>query len=169
VTDELAPRSNPFVTWLGLDRERRAMSIEALIALVGASLAIRVLPFVRVGDMASRPLGTRAAEQDFLPKVVWAVTAWAERVPWRAVCFQKGLAAQMMLRRRGVDSTLYFGAARRPETGLEAHVWVKVGEIDVIGGEEAPDFAVLASFPRRGRRRGQEPRKFDGQQPISAT
>ena len=147
--------------WRNLDSERRAVFIEALIALVTASAAIRVLPFVRVGEMASRPLGAVGGGDDVQKMVVWAVGAWARRVPWRAVCFQQGLAVQMMLRRRGVDSTLYFGAARRRKTGLEAHVWVKAGEVEVIGCEEARDFAVLAAFPRRGRRNAAAPRRFD--------
>lgn len=160
-----APRANPIDTLRRLDGERRALLAEALVALVMASAAIRILPFVKVGEMASRPLGPSAGGHDLAPKVVWAVEAWARRVPWRAVCFQQGLAAQMMLRRRGVDSTLYFGAARRPEKSLEAHVWVRAGKTDVIGCEDAPDFAILAAFPRSGRTRGQEPRKFDGHVP----
>jgi hypothetical protein len=66
-----------------------------------------------------------------------------------------------MLRRRGIDSTLYFGAARSPEKGLQAHVWVKTGELEVIGCEEAADFAVLAAFPRRSIHPSSAPRRFD--------
>jgi hypothetical protein len=68
-------------------------------------------------------------------------------VPWRALCFQQGLAAQLMLRRRGIPSVLYYGAAQEDRTGLCAHVWVRDGEIDVIGGEIAHRFAILATFP----------------------
>lgn len=157
----MGPRSDPFSTWRRLDGERRALLADALVALVLASVAIRFLPFARVGEMASRQLGSGAGDPALPSKVVWAVTAWARRVPWRAVCFQRGLAAQMMLRRRGVDSILYFGAARRPATGLEAHVWVRAGESDVIGCEEAPAFAVLATFPNRGRRFAATPKRFD--------
>ena len=43
--------------------------------------------------------------------------------------------------------TVYYGAAPDPEKGLIAHVWVRDGEIDVIGGEGTSRFAVLAAFP----------------------
>jgi len=120
---------------------------EALAALALASLAIALLPFRRVAAAASSP-GRKAARAD--PETVRrarsAVTGWARRVPWRAVCFQKGLAVHWMLRRRGIPSVLLYGA-RRDGEGLAAHVWVDVDGETVIGGEEAPNFTCLARFP----------------------
>jgi len=52
-----------------------------------------------------------------------------------------------MLRRRGVPSVLYYGATQDDRTGLSAHVWVRDGDVDVIGGEIASHYAVLATFP----------------------
>jgi hypothetical protein len=68
-------------------------------------------------------------------------------MPWRTLCFQQGLAAQLMLRRRGIPSVLYYGAAQDDLNGLYAHVWVRDGDVDVIGGEIAYRFAILATFP----------------------
>ena len=76
MTDAAAPRSDPISVWLRLDDERRALLAEALVALVVASAAIRLSPFVRVGEMASRPLG-KAVGGPTASKVVWAVAAWA--------------------------------------------------------------------------------------------
>ncbi len=68
-------------------------------------------------------------------------------VPWRAVCFQQGLAVHSMLRRRGIGSILHYGIRRAPEGGMGAHVWVCVNGQPVIGGEEAPGFSCLATYP----------------------
>ncbi len=133
---------------------------EALLILAASSTAIRLLPFSRVGRLASRPLG-RSPAGAALAKIVWAVQAWGRRVPWRAVCFQQGLTAQIMLRRRGLDSTLYFGAAPNTKDGLAAHVWVKLGDTDIIGCEEAPGYAVLAKFPSRGKVQPGGLKRFD--------
>ena len=135
-----------------LDRltpEEWLLAGEALASLVWASLAIAFLPFRKVADMASRAPARPAASLDAgLPKRIrWAVDAWARRVPWRAVCFQRGLAAHRMLRRRGYDSRLHYGVAQKEEKGLQAHVWVTLGGRAVIGGEEAPEFTCLATFP----------------------
>ncbi|HEY2483291.1 MAG TPA: lasso peptide biosynthesis B2 protein [Caulobacteraceae bacterium] len=125
--------------------------VEAFTLLALSSAAIRVLPFTPIGRLASMRLGRPRAKLDpgVSARVAWAVRACGRRAPWRAVCFQQGLAAQIMLRRRGVDSTLYFGAAHEKTEGLTAHVWVKAGERDVVGCEEAAGFAVLATFPPR--------------------
>jgi len=123
------------------------MLAEALAALALASLAIALLPFRRVAAFAS-PSGQRPPRTDSetVRRARSAVTGWARRVPWRAVCFQKGLALHWMLRRRGIPSVLLYGA-RRDGDGLAAHVWVDVDGETVIGGEEAPNFACLARFP----------------------
>lgn len=139
-----APRRPvPAVSW-----PDRLLLVEALAILAAASLAIRLLPFRRVAAAAARerPLSA-AADGRLLARVRWSVDAWGRRVPWRAVCFQRGLAVHWMLRRRGIASVLHYGAARLPDEGLSAHVWVSVGSRIVTGGGEAPRFARLASFP----------------------
>src|SRR5258708_14397318 len=90
-----------------------ALLAEAFVTLAFASAAIRRLSFLQVGRLASRSLGPSRSKQDegLLDKIAWAVRASARHVPWRAVCFQQGLTAPIMLRRRGVASTLYFGAS----------------------------------------------------------
>ena len=126
----------------------RLLLAEALATLAAASLAIRLLPFRRVASAAGRARPARAsADARLLARVRWSVDAWGRRVPWRAVCFQRGLAAHWMLRRRGIASVLHYGVAQVADEGLAAHVWVSVGRTVVTGGGEAPRFARLASFP----------------------
>ncbi len=67
-------------------------------------------------------------------------------MPWRTMCFEQGLAAHWMLRRRKRPSTLYYGAATF-DGELKAHVWVKSGDRDVVGCENADEYALLARFP----------------------
>ena len=42
---------------------------------------------------------------------------------------------------------LYYGLAQDDRSGLHAHVWVRAGDFDVIGGEIAHRFVILATFP----------------------
>ena len=125
--------------------------MEAIVWLGIAALAVAVLPFRHVGFLAARPIRRpelrRQARLDKVRRIRWAVTSTAARVPWRAKCFQQGLAAQVMLRRRGIPSVLYYGAAQDERRGLHAHVWVRDGDVAVIGGEIAHRFAILAAFP----------------------
>ena len=129
----------------------RLLLLEAILWLVIAGLAIAVLPFRRIGLLAARPIRTREVPSqerlDKVRRIRWAIISTAARVPWRALCFQQGVAAQLMLRRRGIPSVLYYGAAQDDRNGLYAHVWVRDGDVDVIGSEIAHRFATLAAFP----------------------
>jgi hypothetical protein len=143
VTAAPRPRRRP------LGAANRRLLAEALPALALASLAVKLVPFRRLAAWCSRSRlrACAAADEAFLRKARWSVEAWAKRVPWRTVCFQKGLALHLMLRGRGIPSVLHYGVRKDAGAGLKAHVWLTVGGRPVIGGEEAPAFACLASFP----------------------
>jgi hypothetical protein len=129
----------------------RTLLVEATVWVAVSSFLVAALPFRQVAAIACRsalraPL-EGASRQAIVSGVQWAIATASAHVPWRAVCFQQGLAAQLMLRRRGVQSVLYYGASQRPITGLAAHVWVRAGDLDVVGCETASQYALLASFP----------------------
>jgi hypothetical protein len=136
---------------------QRALA-EAFVSLAAASIAIKMLPFRRTVElMGLRPANFGANQADrnrIVAQCRWAVRSWADRVPWRAVCFQRGLALHMMLRRRGIPSVLHYGVAQNLEEGLRAHVWLSVDGKPMLGGEEARDFTCVATFPAQDRGRG---------------
>lgn len=133
----------------------RVAVTEALVTLAIASASIRLLPFRSVVRVlaSSRPrrASTNAFDERETRRVRWAIEAWSRRVPWRTVCFQKGLAMHMMLQRRGIASTLHYGVRTDQEKGLAAHVWVTENGQAVIGGEEAAGFTCLAIYPEHAR------------------
>jgi len=140
--------SPPFRRLRRLGAANVRLLAEALPALVLASAAIRLIPFKRLAARASRPgREGEVPDEAFLCKLRWAVDSWGSRVPWRALCFERGLAVHKMLRRRGMKSVLHYGVARDSSGALAAHVWVTVAGRPVIGGEEAPRFACVARFP----------------------
>jgi hypothetical protein len=61
--------------------------------------------------------------------------------------YERGLAAQWMLRRQGIASTLFYGIARDEGRALSAHVWVRAGVFDVVGCDNSDGFAAVAQFP----------------------
>src|SRR5580704_12617424 len=83
----------------------RVLLTEATLLLAAAAAAIAVLPLRLVGRLAARPVRRQQPSPQArlieATRVRWAVTAAARRVPWRAKCFEQGLASQIMLRRRG--------------------------------------------------------------------
>jgi hypothetical protein len=131
-----------------LGRERQSLLIEAAVELALASAAVAFLPFRRAIARGSTRLGEAGDRAVTVETLVWAVEAAARRLPWRTVCIEQGLAAQRMLRRRGIDARLHYGARTdHSASRLEAHVWVTVDGVPVIGGAEAARFAAIATYP----------------------
>jgi hypothetical protein len=121
--------------------------MEAGAALAAASAVTRLLPFDRYIQMGARPVATlRQGRNGQMESRI--VDALANRLPLRAVCLQRGLALQWMLRRRGVDAVLHYGI-RLPgtEPELTAHVWVSVGGEVVLGAPQHQAFAEVACYP----------------------
>ena len=139
------PANHILKRFLSLEGRKKRLVTEAMATLLSASAAIRFLPTRRVFRLAARPLGAKKAVD--IRDVVWAIEAVAARVPWTTVCFQKGLALQTMLRRRGIDARLHYGVGFDSSRAIRAHVWVSAEGDIVIGGREAPDFQILATMP----------------------
>jgi hypothetical protein len=137
---------------LRLGRSDRRLLLEASLLLLLARAALSVLTFktvLRLIDRAapSRPLGEDEAAA-LVRRVRWAVRSGARNGPGRTVCFPQGIAAHLMLSRRGAPSTLYYGVAKTPAGALEAHVWVRAGALPVVGCAAAPRFTLMTHFPR---------------------
>lgn len=127
--------------------ERRAI-VEAFATLGWASFVVGALPFATLAKIARRPV-RRPPPRDperVLAIVTWAIDAAARRARFRAVCIERGLAAQAMLRCRGIAASFHYGVARDETGALIAHVWVRAGEHDVTGGAQAGDFNEVAVF-----------------------
>lgn len=135
-----------FTRWMRLDWRRRRLLVEAMVAVAAASAAVRFVRFNRAVRLGARRVGA-ANTRDVSAEVSWAVETVARKLPWRAVCFQQGLAVQWMLRRRGIDAMLHYGIALDSEGQLKSHVWVAAGDSVIIGGAEAPRFKCVATYP----------------------
>ncbi|MGZ9098410.1 MAG: lasso peptide biosynthesis B2 protein [Brevundimonas sp.] len=137
--------------WKRLSGHERAALAEAVLQLGLARARVALRPFRDVARAASRtPAGPHGDSASARRLVAWAVTAAARRAPWRAKCLEQGLAAQAMLRRRGVEAVLHYGLKRGEIGDLDAHVWVTAGGCDVVGGALATGYVEMARFPDRG-------------------
>ena len=138
--------SAKIIRFARLSRHRQYLLAEALTVLAAASAAVRFLPFRKAIAIGSRRLSgpVPGNRSEILHEARWSIEAAAAAAPWRAVCLQKGLALQWMLRRRGIDALFHYGIAKEEHAGLEAHVWVAVDDRMVIGGEIAERFCSVA-------------------------
>jgi len=135
--------------FFAIPKERRRLLLEACRSLVIARLMLLFLPFPWLASYASRR--TSKAELEGVERnricrqVAEAVDRVADLSPMKIVCFPRGIAAQAMLRRRGISTTLYYGAVN--EGRLVAHVWIQDGENGVIGMPPPSKYTVVAIYP----------------------
>lgn len=123
-----------FLSWLVLD------------VLPGKLYRHCMQPRLRAGE----PAEEQSLRQ--IKRVSWAVQRTSIRLPWRSVCFHRGIAAHQMLRRRGIASTLHYGV--NPREKLAAHVWVTAAGRPVVGVREAVGYTQIAVFPDTGKSAG---------------
>jgi hypothetical protein len=138
----------------------RCLWLEAACYLVTAKIALRVLPFQYLEPFFERgvrgPQPQGEARRQITLRVHLAICSAAEHLPGEYVCFPRGIAAQAMLRRRKVATTLYYGASTQTGQNLTGHVWVMDGNIGVMGMYEVDQYHVLAQYPKAAAAIGTE-------------
>ena len=138
--------------WIAVARGH-ALHGEAALLLVVAKIALRVVPFSRLARWFEAPTRQPERQGEARRQTVIAVRRAifrsGRRLPGVYVCFPRAIAAQTMLRRRGVSTTLVYGAATLPDKGLSGHVWVMDGDEGVIGHMKADEYHVLARYQSR--------------------
>lgn len=148
----------PLRRFAQVDLSRRMLVVEAVVCLLAARLALIVIAFPRLARRIGtavpagdpRVLRARAAgggaEARLAAEIGWAVTRAAHHVPFRAVCLPQAMAAQFMLRRRGIASVMHFGAARGDDKPLDGHAWLDAAGVEVTGYPVDARFAEIACF-----------------------
>ena len=142
----------------------RRLIVEAALLLSIVSIGLRICRFQQLrGILAWRrgPLG-HPENQSVAPvsrvadRIGWAITAIAKDWPRSMTCLVRAVAAEAMLRRRGIASELRFGVRndRNRADTLSAHAWLERDGLVLIGGLDGlSEFHVLtepAQFSRSG-------------------
>ncbi len=129
--------------------------IQAYLGLGLAYVAIHTLPFRWLSPWLGQPMAESVRQVSpehvrLIRRVAWAVKRASALTPWPSVCFPQAVTAKMLLRQRGLSSTLYLGAAFNDARDLTAHAWLRCGPLYVTGGPGHRQFRVVASFAEEG-------------------
>ncbi|MFZ2961149.1 MAG: lasso peptide biosynthesis B2 protein [Candidatus Ozemobacteraceae bacterium] len=129
----------------------KILLFEAAFWLPISRLLIEFIPMRRYMSLF---LGKHMLESDkspktqivpFLRKVAWATNAMSRRMPWKNKCFALAISAKMILRFRGIESTLYLGLKKGGSDDLDAHAWLRCGDFSVTGGD-GTGFTSVSNF-----------------------
>ncbi len=145
--------------FLAADPRRQWLVIEAAASLLVARIALSVMSFRRMsrefGEFVA-PAGSRAAppatpdvvSMRVIEDVRWSVRATAPFMPFRALCLQQAMAAQSMLRRRKIASTMHFGAGRDESGSMIAHAWLETAGVEITGLPVPTNIVEIGRFVR---------------------
>lgn len=93
------------------------------------------------------PEQTPASPSETALKISHCVNISARAVPWRPVCYPQALAAKSMLKLRGLDSTLFFGAAYEgADHPIKLHCWITHQGTILTGKRGHEDYTVIQVY-----------------------
>lgn len=123
------------VIWLGVARTLVLLvPFRWLIRLAGLQLHVTTAP----------PLA--APPEAVVGRIRRTVAAVSRYTPWDSNCLAQALAAHQILRRHHVSAQLYVGVAKHEAQSLEAHAWLRCGDLFVTGEGTVQRFTVVAQF-----------------------
>ncbi|MDZ7717597.1 MAG: lasso peptide biosynthesis B2 protein [Balneolaceae bacterium] len=99
----------------------------------------------KLGELNTIPLQADSKPETF--NLADKIRHVSQVVPWESKCLVQAVVAKILLRKRGIESTLYLGV-RKAEDGssLEAHAWLDVGNQTILGGDVSDQFTVVSSY-----------------------
>lgn len=114
----------------------------ALTALIHARLRVALCDQAVLATLLTRAQSSpdRAGEgatvsEDWLHDLAWAINGLSRRLPFRADCLVRVLAADQILRRRA-PVEIHVGAGR-PDDRFAAHAWLTCQGVEMTGGAVA--------------------------------
>lgn len=138
-----------------LSFKSKALLVETLALLALARTAVLFLPFRWLVSIlgkrgSGRPSRPNRARAQRIRRIGRMVDRASRHVPWTSKCLDQALAAKVLLARRGIQATVYFGVKNDEHGELAAHAWLRSGAIYVTGGRQHAGYSVINIFTDEG-------------------
>ena len=122
--------------------------IEAWCLLALARCFIYLFPFKYIVLILERKPNVNKAHRNVNPfildEISNAIRRGCSHSFWKTKCFEQALAGKIMLNRRRINSSVYFGVA---DNGVfMAHAWLECEGRTITGGKGKDKFAVINKF-----------------------
>ena len=85
-------------------------------------------------------------KRDKLKKILKAHRRAIKYLPGKTKCLAQAITIKKILRKYGIETTLYLGVGKESKNNLVAHAWLKCGESIITGAEDMHKFAPVAFF-----------------------
>jgi hypothetical protein len=124
--------------WLHLPKSDRSLFLQVFCLTGLVRAAVLVLPFrwiaVFLGEQgveSSYQLGS--LEKEAGRKIGRAILRVSRHTPWESKCLVQAITGKILLRRRGINNTLYLGVNKESKGKMTAHAWLRAGDMIITG------------------------------------
>jgi len=124
---------------------------EAVFTAAYVKVTLLFLPFRKVanwlGTVKNKPAhNSIPKELNLIKKISFAVKLCDRYTPWPTECYTRSLTAKIMLKRRKLPSTLYFGFRKDEKNSLSGHAWLQCSGVTVTGFCDFSQYQVHSFF-----------------------
>lgn len=142
------------LNYFKLPLEKKLLIIETFTILTFSRLLILIFPFRTIAKRLGKlfresPHRITPSEQLKGKDIEKAIKKVSLYTPFRSLCFEQALTCKIMLNRRRISSTIYFGLAKEnsnDSSQLKAHAWLRSGQHILTGNKGKDSFEVVALF-----------------------
>jgi hypothetical protein len=133
--------------WRGLLARACKLSLAEWASLMTATLALlwarvvlarvpanQLIETLRAASDGAPDEGPSAECDEWLVRTSWAVQSAAAHLPWRTDCLVRVVAADRLVRRKGLQPEFFLSAGKTQEDGFMAHAWLSCQGIEMTGG-----------------------------------
>lgn len=140
-----------FVSFLKLSNKRKLLVILTFFLTGIIRLSILIIPFKKLASI----MGEKMADSPFLVDETSKRKAYvvgdivrkvASITPWESKCLVQALTGQIILKLLKIPTTLYLGVSKNDSNQLEAHAWLRHGDLAITGGNQMPRFKEVVHF-----------------------
>ena len=123
---------------------------EAVVTSAYVKITLLFLPFRKIAGWLGSQADPQAAslpeaQLGMIEKIRFAIKLCDRYTPWPTECYTRSLTAKIMLKRRKIASTLFFGFSRE-QGEMKGHAWLKSSGIVVTGFCDFSKYNVHSSF-----------------------
>lgn len=142
---------NKLKIFIRMDIEMKMMVLKSLFLTAYYRFSILFVPFSKLAkrmgtlnvESNEEPLGDRMR---YVWKVRSSVMMTSKNTPWQSLCLVQALTAQRLLKKKGIENTVYLGLSKDKDQKVIAHAWIRCGDKIVVGEKGMQRFSVVAKF-----------------------
>jgi Transglutaminase-like superfamily len=144
---------NKFRIYYLFDRDMKILLIEAYFYLMWARL-LKILPFAKISTNLGSYMEETSSEMESsnlttINKISQSIQIMSRYTVWESQCMVKAIAGMKMLKKRNIESTIYFGTRKNENGSLVAHAWLRSGPLYISGVEGMNRFTVVGKFANK--------------------